>query len=68
MIIKIVIPVFVFLVVVLYLVDVYRWLRKTANATMETQRLLERLVKVTESVAKKEHPELYGKKHEEKAE
>lgn len=35
---------------------------RTAKATEETQRLLERLLKVTEAVAKTEHPELYKKK------
>lgn len=56
--------VFILLVVIfvfLFIVALIGCLFRTAKATEETHRTLERILKVVEAVARKEHPELYGK-------
>ena len=51
--------------VICFVIALIGCLFRTAKATEETHRTLERILKVVEAVARKEHPELYGKSSEE---
>ena len=51
--------------VICFVIALIGCLFRTAKATEETHRTLERIPKVVEAVARKEHPELYGKSSEE---
>ena len=60
--------IFILLVVIFvicFVIALIGCLFRTAKATEETHRTLERILKVVEAVARKEHPELYGKSSEE---
>lgn len=60
----VVVSIFIALIPIIILVYCMNRLNRTALATEQTQRLVERLLKVAETVAKAEHPELYDKKKE----
>lgn len=47
--------------VICFVIALIGCLFRTAKATEETHRTLERILKIVEAVARKEHPELYGK-------
>lgn len=60
--------VFILLVVIfvfLFIVALIGCLFRTAKATEKTHETLERILKIVDAVARKEHPELYGKSSEE---